>query len=165
MTEEYGLTPKKKKMLQRLKRIERLNGGVLTPERVLLDAAEANSPLHDQFTWNDDEAAHQYRLDQARKLIRSFKFEVVTHSRSYAVPVYTHAPKGDEKSGYRQTVNLRNTEEIAKLSLNDEIKRLRATCERCAGLAITLGLESYVLEIEILVNDLFRRLEGTGTDG
>ncbi|MDQ0305342.1 hypothetical protein J2S75_004394 [Ancylobacter polymorphus] len=45
--------------------------GELTPEDVLNDAANPNSPLHSFFEWSDTEAARQYRLSQARGLIRA----------------------------------------------------------------------------------------------
>ena len=55
---------------------ERLNAikaqaGELTPNVVVEDAQNPNSPLHPCFEWSDDKAAHQYRLSQARKLIGS----------------------------------------------------------------------------------------------
>lgn len=43
----------------------------LTPEDVVTDAANPNSPLHSFFEWDDGDAAHQYRLQQARGLIRA----------------------------------------------------------------------------------------------
>ncbi|OJY66447.1 hypothetical protein [Rhizobium sp. 60-20] len=45
--------------------------GELTPEDVLEDAKHDNSPLHSFFEWSDTEAARQYRLQQARGLIRA----------------------------------------------------------------------------------------------
>lgn len=55
---------------------ERLNAikvttGELTPALVVEDARHQSSPLHLCFEWNDEHAAHQHRLAQARKLIGS----------------------------------------------------------------------------------------------
>jgi hypothetical protein len=47
------------------------HGGQLTPEIIVDDARHDNSPLHDYFEWSDGEAARQFRLQQARGLIRS----------------------------------------------------------------------------------------------
>lgn len=55
--------------------------GELTPADVLKDARNPNSPLHSFFEWDDGEAAEQYRLQQARGLIRS------------VVAIYTHPDK------------------------------------------------------------------------
>lgn len=45
--------------------------GELTPADVVADAKGHNSPLHTFFEWSDTEAAQQYRLQQARGLIRA----------------------------------------------------------------------------------------------
>lgn len=44
--------------------------GVLTPDAVVGDAAAKTSPLHPHFEWDNKKAAHSFRLDQARELIR-----------------------------------------------------------------------------------------------
>lgn len=49
----------------------------LTAEIVLDEAKKRYSPLHAYFTWDNDEAAGQWRLHQARNLIRSIEIEVV----------------------------------------------------------------------------------------
>jgi hypothetical protein len=48
----------------------------LTAENVIGEAREAESPLHDYFEWNNREAADQYRLHQARKMLHSIAFLV-----------------------------------------------------------------------------------------
>lgn len=70
-------------------------GGKLTPEAVLERAENTDSALHDMFTWDDDEAAREYRLLQARGLIR----RVVVHiedARPSAAPVraYLNVERG-----------------------------------------------------------------------
>jgi hypothetical protein len=44
--------------------------GVLRPEDVVEYARDPKSELHQQFEWNDTEAAAAYRLVQARQIIR-----------------------------------------------------------------------------------------------
>lgn len=46
------------------------NGGILRPEDVVERARNPNNVLHSKFTWDDDDAAHKWRLHQARNLIR-----------------------------------------------------------------------------------------------
>ena len=43
----------------------------LTPEAVVAKASKKRSVLHPAFEWDDNAAAHEYRKDQARDLIRS----------------------------------------------------------------------------------------------
>jgi glutamate synthase domain-containing protein 2 len=49
----------------------RVRSGRLTASTVLEEAVNPESPIHGAFTWDDTEAAQQYRLEQARHLIRS----------------------------------------------------------------------------------------------
>lgn len=50
--------------------------GLLRPEAVIRTAEDPNHPWHGWFTWNDDEAAHKWRLEQAGMLIRSYKINM-----------------------------------------------------------------------------------------
>ena len=47
--------------------------GELNPEEVVKDAERFDSPLHNEFEWDDTEAAKQHRLFQARRLTKSFE--------------------------------------------------------------------------------------------
>ena len=51
--------------------------GQLTPGAVVEAGTPANAPLHTEFDWDDAHAAHEHRLDQARRLIRSVKIVVI----------------------------------------------------------------------------------------
>jgi hypothetical protein len=55
-----------------LERIRKSNKGVLMPEHVVNAARSKSSPLHSQFEWSDTKAAHQFRISQARALIRVY---------------------------------------------------------------------------------------------
>jgi hypothetical protein len=57
-------------ILTELQRLSSVNRGMLNPQAVVDAARDKTSPLHNQFTWDDTEAAEQYRLQQARRLIR-----------------------------------------------------------------------------------------------
>ena len=73
--------------------LERLRAehGRLTPE-IIVEAAEAeDSPLHDAFTWDDAEAAHQHRLLQARILLRAV-VRIPSGEASRPISVYVHVP-------------------------------------------------------------------------
>ena len=59
------------KVGEHMELIRRECNGEIRPQDVVADARNANSPLHSFFEWNDGEAAEQYRLSQARGLIRA----------------------------------------------------------------------------------------------
>lgn len=52
-----------------LTRIYNRDGSVKT-EVLLEDNTPEDTPIHDHFEWDNDKAAHEHRLDQARKIIR-----------------------------------------------------------------------------------------------
>lgn len=54
-----------------LERIRNANGGRLEVHEVVRWAAEPESPIHNAFTWDNEQAADAYRLAEARTLIRS----------------------------------------------------------------------------------------------
>jgi len=61
---------KKNGVVDELTRIANKHNGLLRPADVIEAARPVGSPLHTRFTWDDTEAAHQYRLWQAREIIR-----------------------------------------------------------------------------------------------
>ena len=50
--------------------------GKLKPSIVLDAARPKDSPIHHHFIWDNEEAAHKYRLNQARELIKSISIKV-----------------------------------------------------------------------------------------
>jgi hypothetical protein len=56
-------------VVQELYRIQAMYG-LLRPADVIAEASHPDSPLHGYFQWDDGLAAHQWRLQQARQLIR-----------------------------------------------------------------------------------------------
>lgn len=55
---------------ERLWQITEDHDGRLLPDDVVDDAKDRHSPLHPHFQWDDRAAAHAYRIDQAREMIR-----------------------------------------------------------------------------------------------
>lgn len=50
--------------------IRKRNGGLCRPADVVAYARNKGTALHDQFTWDDGDAAEKYRLWEARQVIR-----------------------------------------------------------------------------------------------
>ena len=57
------------KELERIRKKE----GCLVPAVVVHEASKPRNPLHKEFVWDDSEAAVQFRLEQARKMLRSIQ--------------------------------------------------------------------------------------------
>jgi hypothetical protein len=70
---------------ERLEELKVKQRGMLLPEDLVKDARGKSSPLHECFTWDDNEAAKACRLLEARKLLRSLTVTVIV-SRAPASP-------------------------------------------------------------------------------
>lgn len=88
--------------------------GKLETETVVEEARPRNAPLHPVFEWDDSVAAEEYRLWQARALVRSV--EVAPEKKGEEpTPRYVHIRANAEESGYYQSVEVavRNPDEWA----------------------------------------------------
>ena len=99
--------------IDRIRSLEEKDG-TLTAESVLNDAANPASPLHSHFQWDDSKAAHAYRIDQARTLIRSVRLVITTNEVAVRTVAYVRDPnKPAQEGGYINTFRLRNTPDDA----------------------------------------------------
>ena len=74
--------------------------GSITPASVLDEARDEASPLHTHFEWDDSEAAEQYRLVQARGLIRRYKVTVEVKPDTFVkVRQFSSVPAADPDDG------------------------------------------------------------------
>ena len=80
-------------------------GGALNPEAVVKRAKRVRSALHPYFEWDDGEAAHQFRLEQARKLLRVW---VTILPQKPTTPVRVVVSLRDDRGtrGYRTLVDV-----------------------------------------------------------
>ncbi|CAE6856779.1 hypothetical protein R75461_07754 [Paraburkholderia nemoris] len=114
---------------------------------VVRDARRVRSPLHACFEWDDAVAGQQYRLEQARHLIRSVRIVIQTKQATYRAPAYVSDPR--TRHGYVSTVQLRDSKDEARAALLAEFVLVRGLLERARGIARVLGLES---EVEALLH-------------
>lgn len=135
----------------RLEKLSRLNGGRLTPQAVVDDARDPASPLHERFEWDDSTAAHQYRLSQARELIRTVRCQVDIVSNTIATPHYVRDPSAGHEQGYIAVSTARNEHDIAVAIMRDETGRVLAALERARGIADVLGMDD---EIATLIDSI-----------
>lgn len=86
--------------------------GKLTPESVVEEATDSDSPLHAAFTWDDSEAARKHRLNEARALIRSVRIHVRTapeetrrvRAFTHVAPVESYVPTDEALSEHRDVI-------------------------------------------------------------
>ena len=120
--------------------------GELTPDEVLAAAEPEDSPIHDEFEWDDSRAGHSHRLAQARSLITRVRVRylaaepVVTEIR---VAEYIHDPAIESrKQGYVRSALLRSPgeRERALLAIKAELARVESMVTRGRNLAAHMGL-------------------------
>lgn len=159
------MSAKQELIAARLAKIAEENGGNLTPDAVLEDARSKKSPLHDQFEWDDSEAAHKYRIEQARVLIRSVRVEVVTEEKTVSVVRYLRNPEMPSKSqGYADVAAIRDSTELARDALRAEFARARALFDRAESLAAAFSMDAEIRELRQRVIGMDERLRKKGDD-
>lgn len=115
---------------QELLRIQARNDGLLRAVDVVEEARHPASPLHDHFQWDDTVAGHQWRLQQARQLIR-VTVEYLPYSEPhYEVRAFVSltADRVREDGGYRAMVSVLAAPAQRKQLLAealDELNRLK----------------------------------------
>lgn len=117
-------------------------GGRLTPDAVVADAADPNSPLHDAFEWDDSKAAQAYRIEQARVLIRSVEVTIRTDVTILRAPFYVRDPQaGDNEQGYVPVASLRTQKDLAREVAVAEFSRAAHYLRRARAVARALDVE------------------------
>jgi hypothetical protein len=112
---------------ERLAALEAIReGAILDPEAVVLAAKPKSHVLHDCFNWNNGDAAHKYRVWQARQLIRYAVRYIDTPSGE---PVRTRVYQSlHNEKGYRATVDILDNVQLRQRLVGDvyaELRRIR----------------------------------------
>lgn len=147
---------KKKAIEERLAAIGQLHGGLITPEAVVQDATDPDSPLHDQFEWDDSIAAAKHRLWQARCVISSVTVKYEVESKVISTPRYVHDPKLGGTQGYIEVASARSEKDVARDVVSAELGRVEAALERARSIAGALGIS-----VEQALADMIERAQAT----
>ena len=121
---------------QELERIARsAPDGVLTPSAVVESARDEGSPLHDKFEWDDGVAAEAWRLEQARRLIRTVKVVVETTERTLKTVQYVRHPDVDRSEQGYAAFDLAQQVDAVIRQIDELQLKLRRTSEERLGVA------------------------------
>ena len=103
-----------------LERLRKLRGGMLMPEQVVSAARTKSSPLHNSFDWDDTEAAHRWRLEQARRLLRVFVHIVDDGGKRIESRVFVSLSSDRSGGGgYRALADVLQDSELREILLRD----------------------------------------------
>ena len=118
-------TPSRRNILHALESIRAKHGGILRPEDVVATAADPKSILHGQFEWDDGKAAQEYRLWQARHLIRVC-VTIIPQAESGEIRAYVSL-KADREApggGYRALVDVLKDDELRRQLLAEALEEM-----------------------------------------
>lgn len=115
------------KELKELEIIAKENGGLLRAEDVVAFAKDKTTALHSRFDWDNSEAAHKWRLEQARSFIRititMLEVEGKNTSIKAFVSLKTDRYQGD--GGYRFMVQILSNANMREQMLQDALDELK----------------------------------------
>lgn len=110
---------------QELEQIRSRAGGVLKPEDVVAFARNPKTALHSWFTWDDSAAAAEYRLWQARQVIRVC-VRVVEGDKEPPVRTYVSLYEDRGQDGYRLLTDVLSDEEMCETLLEQALAEFKA---------------------------------------
>ncbi len=107
-------------ILSSLERIRKGNNGILLPEDVVKNARSVKSPLHSHFQWDDSIAGEEYRIWQARQLIKV----AVTIIPNFDKPIRAYVSLREDRpeGGYRLLVEVLANVDLKEQLLNQALK-------------------------------------------
>jgi hypothetical protein len=146
---------------EKLAQIAKRNGGRLTPDLVVSEARDPDSVLHNLFEWDDEEAAHQHRLFQARQIITSVRVVITTENRKISTVYYVRDPEAESnEQGYVSIDKLKNNADLARESIVMEFSRAQTHLTRAKAHAAALGFENDVDELLEGIREVSRSISG-----
>jgi len=104
--------------------LRKKHGGMLSPAVIVKFAAKPTTALHSRFTWDDSAAAHQYRLWQARQVLRVSVF-VPEGSKTPVRAYVSLRDDRNEEGGYRATVDVLSDAALREKMLDEALEELQ----------------------------------------
>lgn len=98
--------------------------GILRPHAIVAFAENPETALHSQFEWDDTEAARQYRLIQARNIIR-LQITVIPHQqRIHRMYVSLSLDRVADEGGYRVITDVLSDADLHAQYVADALSEL-----------------------------------------
>lgn len=124
------------KIGEALAKIAKDNQGAIKPQDVVEAAKAASNPLHKHFEWSNTKAAEQYRLDQARHLLRAVDIVDDTKGADRNIRAFISVPTTKETGpiSYRTVQAVMKSLDLQQAILIQAEKDLSAFLARYAEL-------------------------------
>lgn len=115
--------------------------GVIEPETVVLESESPSAPLHSCFEWDNEKAAHKYRITQAQGIIRA----IVSVNETEKSPE-TRAFVSVEREYHPFSVVIRNPEK-RDILLQNALNELHCFEKKYNSLCELSGVFSAIKEV------------------
>ncbi len=115
-----------------LERIDRENGGV-TPAAVVDASRPEEAPLHPVFEWDDATAGELYRVDQARRVIRSVRVIEVDQRGQDKPPAIAYVsvrPEGERGTSYQPIARVMSDADMRRQAIESAATGLESWIKR-----------------------------------
>lgn len=136
--------------LQELQCIAAKHDGLLRPEDVVQTARNPKNVLHSSFEWDDSIAGHEFRLWQARQIIRVSVQYIENSAVVDPVKVYVSlkSDRAKQGGGYRQLVTVFSDEQLRAQLLQEAIEELQGFQRKYARLTELSGIFSEIQKVQ-----------------
>ena len=158
-TEKLDQETKRQLTIQALESC-RDSDGVLSTPNVVEAAKNPNSILHSYFEWDNEHAANQHRLEQAAKLIRSFKVSIVVTSHKMVVPLYVNHPSPSHPRSYLPLAEIKQDAVLSNGVILDEMSRIENAIKRAMAISCELNLQSEFEEMLEKILEIKTKIKG-----
>ena len=114
-------------VVEELEQIRESNDGILYPQSVVDFARNEETALHDKFEWDDTVAGENYRVWQARKIIRAVAILIPRQNEpiqayvSMVADRYQGEEKQEKVGGYRCMVDVLSTPDLRETLLSEAL--------------------------------------------
>ena len=109
---------------QALEIIRMSHNGILRAVDVVEAAMSEDNPLHDRFEWDDTKAGYEYRIWQARQLIRYVVITVPKYKKPIIAYVSLKGDRHEEGGGYRAIVDVLSDKVQREILLREALQDL-----------------------------------------
>jgi len=133
-------------LARELTRLANVHGGLLHPRDVVAAARDEDSPLHEQFDWDDSEAAERWRIHQARQLMVRVQ---VTYADKITHDVLVSVTTDRKSGGYRLVSAVMADDELRQQMLADaktEMRRFSVKYKHLTELAEIFAVMDEVID-------------------
>jgi len=127
-------------------RVRHKTTGGANPEDVVNAAKSSRNALHKLFTWDDSEAAQQYRLEQARGVLRSLtcRVKVVGVKEPINTRAFVHIKRKEQAGSYEPVETVLSDKEMSSAWLKRALSELQSWRRRYATIKELVSVRSQI---------------------